>query len=236
MIIRRDPPPGLEFSAASGAATERIIRRESRPSAQPKFCRALVSVNLANRKAIWNAKCEVGPSGIMVRARMSFRKWNALLAGCRRTCLRRARRAVHNDYKYDNLVLDPRRHYEELSACWIGRCARLAIRSLISARLSHIGWMQAIPEGLQKIRWGPTTNPGSMTRAQIAKRYAEETGRDISQLDFYLVFARFKVAVIVQQIYYRYHQGLTKDERFPRHAYTCGSYYCEPLWNALKPA
>jgi hypothetical protein len=31
---------------------------------------------------------------------------------------------------------------------------------------------------------------------------------------FYLVFARFKIAVIVQQIYYRYHQGLTKDERF----------------------
>jgi hypothetical protein len=31
---------------------------------------------------------------------------------------------------------------------------------------------------------------------------------------FYLVFARFKIAVIVQQIYYRYHQGLTHDERF----------------------
>jgi aminoglycoside phosphotransferase (APT) family kinase protein len=31
---------------------------------------------------------------------------------------------------------------------------------------------------------------------------------------FYLVFARFKLAVIVQQIYYRYHLGLTKDARF----------------------
>jgi len=69
-------------------------------------------------------------------------------------------------------------------------------------------------ELLQKIRWGPTTYPGSMTRPQLVERYAEKTGRDVSRMAFYLAFARFKVAVIVQQIYYRYHQGLTKDERF----------------------
>jgi len=40
------------------------------------------------------------------------------------------------------------------------------------------------------------------------------TGRDVSSMDFYLTFARFKIAVIIQQIYYRYHVGLTKDERF----------------------
>ncbi len=33
-------------------------------------------------------------------------------------------------------------------------------------------------------------------------------------MSFYLAFARFKVAVIIQQIYYRYAQGLTQDERF----------------------
>jgi aminoglycoside phosphotransferase (APT) family kinase protein len=44
--------------------------------------------------------------------------------------------------------------------------------------------------------------------------YAQKTGRDVSQMPFYLTFARFKLAVIVQQIYYRYHQGFTKDERF----------------------
>ncbi len=31
---------------------------------------------------------------------------------------------------------------------------------------------------------------------------------------FYLTFARFKIAVIIQQIYYRYHLGLTNDPRF----------------------
>jgi len=36
----------------------------------------------------------------------------------------------------------------------------------------------------------------------------------VSNMAFYLAFARFKIAVIVQQIYYRYHQGQTKDSRF----------------------
>ena len=53
-----------------------------------------------------------------------------------------------------------------------------------------------------------------MTRAEIVHHYAQKTGTDPSQIAFYLAFARFKLAVIVQQIYYRYHQGLTKDERF----------------------
>jgi aminoglycoside phosphotransferase (APT) family kinase protein len=44
--------------------------------------------------------------------------------------------------------------------------------------------------------------------------YAQKTGCDASQIAFHLTLARFKLAVIVQQIYYRYHQGLTKDERF----------------------
>jgi aminoglycoside phosphotransferase (APT) family kinase protein len=44
--------------------------------------------------------------------------------------------------------------------------------------------------------------------------YRELTKRDTSEITFYLVFARFKLAVIVQQIYYRYHHGLTKDQRF----------------------
>jgi aminoglycoside phosphotransferase (APT) family kinase protein len=35
-------------------------------------------------------------------------------------------------------------------------------------------------------------------------------------MPFYLAFARFKIAVIVQQIYYRYHHGLTRDPRFAR--------------------
>ena len=48
----------------------------------------------------------------------------------------------------------------------------------------------------------------------LVERYASTTGRDPGDMTFYLTFARFKVAVIIQQIYYRYAQGLTQDARF----------------------
>jgi aminoglycoside phosphotransferase (APT) family kinase protein len=70
-----------------------------------------------------------------------------------------------------------------------------------------------LPE-MQAVRWGPTIVPGMLSRAQLAQRYAEKTGRDLSNIVFYYVFAIFKTGVIIQQIYYRYFHGLTKDERF----------------------
>ena len=53
-----------------------------------------------------------------------------------------------------------------------------------------------------------------MTRAEAARRYAERSGRDVSRLPWYYVFGMFKIAVIVQQIYFRYHRGQTQDARF----------------------
>ena len=60
----------------------------------------------------------------------------------------------------------------------------------------------------------PTRLPGSMTRRELTDYYAERSGFDTSNALFYYAFGLFKVAVIVQQIYYRYVQGFTKDERF----------------------
>jgi aminoglycoside phosphotransferase (APT) family kinase protein len=120
---------------------------------------------------------------------------------------------LHNDYKYDNIVLDPTNISSIVGVLdWE--------MSTIGDPLTDLGtalayWVDAEdPEDLQKIRWGPTTFPGSFTRVQITERYKQKTGRDVSNIAFYLTFARFKLAVIVQQIYYRYHQGLTKDARF----------------------
>jgi aminoglycoside phosphotransferase (APT) family kinase protein len=70
-------------------------------------------------------------------------------------------------------------------------------------------------EDLQEQRSGPTTFAGSFTRTELVEYYAQKTGRDVSQMPFFLTLALFKLAVIVQQIYYRYHSGFTKDERFP---------------------
>jgi aminoglycoside phosphotransferase (APT) family kinase protein len=120
---------------------------------------------------------------------------------------------IHNDYKYDNVVLDASDITRivgvlDWEMCTIGD-------SLTDLGTTLAYWVDAAdPEELQKNRWGPTNVPGSLTRAEIVHTYAKKTGADASQIAFYLAFARFKLAVIVQQIYYRYHQGLTKDERF----------------------
>jgi aminoglycoside phosphotransferase (APT) family kinase protein len=76
-------------------------------------------------------------------------------------------------------------------------------------------WVDAEDEvEFQAIRWGPTTISGSLTRREIVRRYAEKTGRDVESILFFYCFGLFKTAVVLQQIYYRYKQGLTQDERF----------------------
>jgi aminoglycoside phosphotransferase (APT) family kinase protein len=120
---------------------------------------------------------------------------------------------IHNDYKYDNLVLDPNDLSRIIGVLDWEMCTIGDPLTDLGTALAY--WVDASdPSEILETRWGPTNYPGSLTRAQLAQRYAEKTGRDLSEMAFYLVFARFKIAVIVQQIYFRYHQGLTRDERF----------------------
>jgi aminoglycoside phosphotransferase (APT) family kinase protein len=120
---------------------------------------------------------------------------------------------IHNDYKYDNLVLDP------------ADLTRLV--GLLDWEMSTVGdplmdlgtalgyWVEASdPAPLQAVRFCATTVPGSLTRRELVTRYQERTGADIGNILFYYCFALFKTAGVAQQIYYRYKQGLTKDERF----------------------
>ncbi len=120
---------------------------------------------------------------------------------------------IHNDYKYDNVVLDPQDLARIVGVLDWEMCTLGDPLSDLGTALAY--WVDpGDPEELQRIRWGPTTLPGSLTRKQVVERYARATGRDLAHMVFYLAFAQFKVAVIVQQIYYRYHHGLTKDARF----------------------
>jgi hypothetical protein len=59
-----------------------------------------------------------------------------------------------------------------------------------------------------------TSQPGWYTRDRFVRRYAEGTGRDLSQISYYEVLGIFKLAVILQQIYYRFRRGQTQDTRF----------------------
>ena len=120
---------------------------------------------------------------------------------------------IHNDYKFDNVVLDP--------------ADPTRIIGILDWEMSTLGdplmdlgtclsyWVQADDEPImQFFRGGPTHIAGALTRQEIVERYSERTGRSIANPQFYYVFGLFKTAVIIQQIYYRYRQGLTKDERF----------------------
>jgi aminoglycoside phosphotransferase (APT) family kinase protein len=120
---------------------------------------------------------------------------------------------IHNDYKYDNVILDAHDLTRIVGVLdWE--------MSTLGDPLTDLGtaisyWVDAHdPPEMQLIRWAPTTLPGNLTRPELVARYAERSGRDVSEMVFYLAFAHFKTAVIAQQIYYRYHQGLTQDARF----------------------
>ena len=56
--------------------------------------------------------------------------------------------------------------------------------------------------------------PGWFGRDQLLARYEERTGRRLAHVDWHEILGIFKLAVIVQQIYYRFHKGQTNDSRF----------------------
>jgi aminoglycoside phosphotransferase (APT) family kinase protein len=60
----------------------------------------------------------------------------------------------------------------------------------------------------------PTQSPGFLSRAQAGARYAERSGRSAAELTWYVCFGTFKMAVVLQRIYVRYHRGQTRDPRF----------------------
>jgi aminoglycoside phosphotransferase (APT) family kinase protein len=120
---------------------------------------------------------------------------------------------LHNDYKYDNVVLDPADTTKIVGVLDWEMCTLGDPLTDLGTALAY--WTDPQdPEELREIRPAPTTLPGTLSRVQLVERYAAITGLDPGDVGFYLAFARFKVAVIIQQIYYRYAQGLTHDERF----------------------
>jgi aminoglycoside phosphotransferase (APT) family kinase protein len=213
VIVRRDPPAGMPFPADTAQ----------------RLSESFVG-NLARLHSLDYESAGLGdlgkPQGYLER---QVRGWTERYQGSKTDELSEVDRLsawmrehmpsacgaalIHNDYKYDNVVLDAEdvtkiKGVLDWEMCTIGDPL-----SDLGTTLAY--WVDPQDsEDLQKIRWCPSTYPGSLSRAELAARYSRTSGRDISGLVFYLVFARFKIAVIVQQIYYRYRQGLTRDARF----------------------
>jgi aminoglycoside phosphotransferase (APT) family kinase protein len=213
IIIRRDPPENLEFTAETA-------RRLSE-----SFIDNLALLHQLNYAAIGLG--DLGkPQGYLSR---QVNGWIERYHGSQTHDLPEVERIaawltnhmpatndavlIHNDYKVDNVVLDPADTTRIVGVLDWEMCT-------IGDPLTDLGTTLAYwvdpndPDEMQGIRWGPSTYPGSLTRMQLVERYARVSSRDVSNMSFYLAFARFKLAVIVQQIYCRYHQGVTKDPRF----------------------
>jgi aminoglycoside phosphotransferase (APT) family kinase protein len=120
---------------------------------------------------------------------------------------------IHNDFRFDNLVLDP--------------ADPKRIVGLLDWEMATIGdplmdlggslayWVQADDDFLgQAFRRQPTHLPGMLTRREVVDRYCRATGRDAGRRPFYDTFGLFRLAVIAQQIYYRYHHRQTRNPAY----------------------
>ena len=122
---------------------------------------------------------------------------------------------IHNDYKYDNLVLDPADLTHIVAVLDWEMCTLGDPLMDLGTTLAY--WTEATDDAAWRASgFGPTSLPGSMTRRELAERYSRQTGFDVSNLTYYFCFGLFKLAVIVQQIYYRFFKGHTKDPRFAK--------------------
>lgn len=118
---------------------------------------------------------------------------------------------LHNDYKFDNVLLNP----EDLSE----------IVSVLDWEMSTVGdplmdlgaalayWCQENDGDFLK-SFNITWLKGNLSRHEVIERYRDVSGRDLSDIVFYYVFGLYKNIVIMQQIYARWKTGLTKDPRF----------------------
>jgi aminoglycoside phosphotransferase (APT) family kinase protein len=122
---------------------------------------------------------------------------------------------IHNDFRLDNVVLDPD--------------DPLRIRGVLDWEMATLGdplmdlggalayWIQADDDAVfRQLRRQPSDLPGMLTREEMVRAYAERSGRDVSpeQWRFYEVFGLFRLAVIAQQIYYRFHLGQTSNPAY----------------------
>jgi aminoglycoside phosphotransferase (APT) family kinase protein len=120
---------------------------------------------------------------------------------------------IHNDFKLNNILMNTQDLAQPLAVLdW--EMATIG-DPLLDLAITLAYWVQSDdPEELQSLIPSVTTLPGFISRAQFMQYYSAQSGRDLSSMHFYMTFAYFKLAVILQQIYVRWKRGQTQDKRF----------------------
>ncbi len=139
---------------------------------------------------------------------------------------------IHNDYKYDNVVFKDDQ-WTEISAILDWEMCTLG-DPLMDLGTSLAYWTTANdPEFMQQGIQSPTCQLGNPSRSEIVQQYTLKSGRQINHLTFYYVYGLFKIAVIAQQIYYRFKHGHTSDPKFA-YLNKASELCCLMAWGAVE--
>jgi aminoglycoside phosphotransferase (APT) family kinase protein len=119
---------------------------------------------------------------------------------------------VHGDFKLDNVMLDVARPDRVVAVLDWEMCA--LGDPLVDLGILLAYWAPTAPAGQHDALTTVTHRPGWFSRQELIDHYAGRSGRDLSTLRYFEVFAFFKIAVVIQQIYFRFVSGQTDDPRF----------------------
>lgn len=122
---------------------------------------------------------------------------------------------IHGDYRFDNLVLDP---HDPLQVVGVLDWEMATLGDpLMDLGNAMAYWVQADDDRyFRGFRRQPTHLPGMFTRREVVEYYCGKMGFSAENWKFHEVYGLFRLAVIAQQIYYRYHKGQTRNPAFKR--------------------
>jgi aminoglycoside phosphotransferase (APT) family kinase protein len=125
----------------------------------------------------------------------------------------RATALLHNDYRLDNCLLDTADPARIVAVMDWDMCTQGDPLADLGYVLNY--WVEPGDDPTwREIASMPTWRDGFPSRAEAIARYAARTGFDVATVGWHQVFAAFKLAVIIQQIYIRFVRGQTQDQRF----------------------
>ncbi len=120
---------------------------------------------------------------------------------------------LHGDFRIDNLILadDPMGSIKAVLDWEISALGD----PLMDLGAALVYWIEPHdPESLKVLKKQPSDAPGMFTRREVVQYYAEQTGRKIDDFTFFYAYGIFRLAVIAQQIYYRYYHRQTTNKAF----------------------